>query len=183
MAIKTISKEIFEENFGTLYAQIFSDSIESFIPLPKKLWERVAVPYAFHWEDPISDALLSAIKKVGDNELLATNVEAYPIHELSYVITIDDKTIYHLRYDTQFSLINCAIFGKSAKWGGVCCDAHDFTVLAGVPEFVEEFSALAGGREYLQQDFYRYANDKTEWHIKQPLKEKVMRSVGWPWPD
>ncbi len=183
----------FQEKFLSLHEKIFSgqedgdNPDEWYMPFVDRHWERVLLEgHIFNlgirdFTDENLRALAIAAVKVGDKQIIITDSETRPPHQMSVISTWDANALGQAGGTGVASFKNHT-FGQSGIWGLV--DYWDeFSILGGTPAFMEAFFEAAGGRQRVKERFLRFAAADWWTSVDPPTQVKILKSVGWSFGD
>ncbi len=178
----------FQEQFLSVHDRIFSGQEESDIPdeycLPfvDRHWERVLLESGvLNLSAENLRALTIAAEKMGDRQIIITDSETRPPHQMPIIATWNEKTLGQAS-STLLAHFKNHTFGQSATWGLVYY-WDEFSILGGTPVFMEAFLEAAGGRQRVKDRFLSFAAADWWTSVEPPTQVKILKSVGWSFGD
>jgi hypothetical protein len=169
----------FRSEFDKTFQSVFVRLPGGDLDFAHKEWESVLVPYGLYRlrkTDQIYLALANAALEQGDHEMIVTGTETEPPHQETIVSPWDPPEFDRLLAQTDIVHFDAAAFGRSATWG-IICGFDDYLHIGGSPQFMESFTARAGGRRTIRQTFLWFAD--SEWQADERVKREMLDQVGW----
>lgn len=193
--IRELSLEDFRRAWADVYAKVFSGRDLDDHPFVDKKWRQfpIGAP-AFYFSEQqtdrlspseknhckVYDALLTAVSKVGDDELVLF-LRGGP-HRNPSIFSLRGPTLSGLqelrtRPDDGFDR---HIFGRSGAWGLAISWDEEVAVVGGTTPFIDQLVRRAGGEDALRDDFLecsRYLeNLSEEWRS---AVARLKSQIGW----
>ena len=184
----TLTQAEFQEQFLSLHDRIFSGQEDSdipgecYLPFTDRHWERVLLEEGvLNLSAENLRALTIAAEKMGDRQIIITDSDTRPPHQMPIIATWNAKTLDQARCTFLGHFKNHS-FGQSGTWGLVYY-WDEFSIPGGTPVFMEAFFEAAGGRQRVKDCFLRFA--AADWcpSVEPPTQVKILKSVGWSFGD
>jgi hypothetical protein len=133
------------------------------------------------------EALASAVRPLGDEEIVITEIEGAIGHTWSTVISCDFCSyLAAMESKDVFWLLglNTAIFGRSGKWAAIT-DQHfnmslGYTIFGGESGIVDNWAKRLGGIAKLRDEFLKSFDLPPTWpQVTAEKKITLLSDVGW----
>jgi hypothetical protein len=185
----SLSQAEFHEKFQSLHDMIFSGQEDSdvpdecYLPFVDRHWERVLLEEGIlTLPDEDLRALAIAAEKMGDGQIIITDSETRPPHQMPVIATWNAKILDQARTSTLLDHFKNHTFGRSGTWGLVYY-WDEFSILGGTSVFMEAFFEAAGGRQRVKERFLSFAGAHWWASVDPPSQVKILKSVGWSFGD
>ena len=152
--VQRFSPREFSEKHQSAHARVFTQGrldIFAQSPFAETSWEVFLRPHELNMRATDVQALGYAASQVGDGCAIISG-ESYA--EFDSVMVDFEPRSFDKAYSEMICIVdNPHLFGPSASWG-LFCTHDDYSLLAGVPEFMDAFASRFGGREGVRADFF-----------------------------
>lgn len=185
----SLTQSEFQEKFHSLHDRIFSGQEDSdipdecYLPFADRHWERVLLEEGvLNLPDESLRDLTIAAEKMGDRQIIITDSETRPPHQMPVIATWNAGTLDHIRTSTLLNHFKNHTFGQSGTWGLVYY-WDEFSILGGTSVFMEAFFEAAGGRQRVKDCFLSFAAAHWWASVEPPTQVKILKSIGWSFGD
>jgi hypothetical protein len=177
--IEILGAAQFEKRFGNLFRAIFCGLTARKQSFCDAGWEAVLLPNGIDLEQRDFDALASAVRQLGDDKLILSDVETLPPHQHARIVQCEHQAFGAARFGSCLAFVDTVLFSPSGGWGAIC--NPEYTLLAGDSPFVAEFLNKVGGREALRHRFLELVDswENVDRVFEHGFGQRLLLEVGW----
>lgn len=177
--LQRISSREFSDKYQATHARVFTQGrldIFAQSPFTDTSWEVFLRPHDLNMRASDVEALGYAASQVGDRCAIVSG-ESYA--EFNSMMLDFDPRSFDEAYSEMICIVdNPHLFGPSASWG-LFCTHDDYSLLAGVPRYMDAFASRFGGREGIRADFFGTFAFTTAALVGPVFGPRLLQLAGW----
>jgi hypothetical protein len=140
----------FLEHFAKIHDEVFAPPSALGSPFTNPAWEMFLIGYDFPSAASDVERLRVAADAVGDKRVILSGESYSTFDSLLLDFSLEDflgasREMICVANDNH-------LFYLSGAWG-LCATHEDYSIVAGIPAFVDAYAASAGGRDVIKREF------------------------------
>jgi hypothetical protein len=174
--VELLGSEQFEKRFGNLFRSVYCGIAARRSSFCNTDWKSVLLRTGLHFDKHNFDAISAGALRVSDSQMILSDIDTLPPHQYARVIFCNWESLDSGCHGTCLYTVNTAVFGSSGHWGAIC--NPEYTVLAGVDNFMSEYLRIAGGEDRIRERFREYV-DWCEGNLPGMHIRERLGDIGW----
>jgi hypothetical protein len=185
---ESLTADGFKRGFGNLFNTLFCGTAPRKASFRNEHWTYVLMFLSFLQSKTAFQTFCRAPRRVGDTEMVLTNLDWQTPHYWTCVVSCDFESYVAAMSSIELSWLmtpTTAMFGPSGNWGAILDQGGaylgvftKYAVVGGEPQFMEELISSQGGMVMMRERFVRFLFD-AEFPVSGELRTSLLSDVGW----